>query len=442
MASRAIGRATTAATAGSGIIDPMTKRLENLVGALGLALSDTMANSFEGACELSDSAPAALILIRYNPETRIEALARYLELSHSGTVRLVDRLVREGWVAREACDDLRAVVLVLTPAGEKLVEQLVANRSRSIEQRRRAQDAGKPGLAHAGEPGAGPRRRRSHLPALRFRYLRERRLSAGLPQHLMPRPIRIIEAPSPLGLWPSGVERLPEALLQAGLATRLQAETGTKLRRFPLVLGGDCSILVGNALALRRRGTFGLMFLDGHADFYQPEASPTGQGADMDLALVTGRGPAMVAQIDGFDRYFRDDDVALLGFRDGDEYAANGSQDVRDTGILSIDLARLREIGAEAAAEQGLARLLRHDLAGFWIHLDVDVLDDDVMPAVDFRMPGGVSFAELGTLLTAACRTGHCVGMDVTIFNPTLDPDGSIARNLVDCLAAALDSCA
>lgn len=112
----------------------MTKRLENLVGALGLALSDTVANSFEGACELSDSAPAALFLIRYNPETRIEALARYLELSHSGTVRLVDRLVREGWVAREACDDLRAVVLVLTPAGEKMVEKLVANRSRSIEQ--------------------------------------------------------------------------------------------------------------------------------------------------------------------------------------------------------------------------------------------------------------------------------------------------------------------
>lgn len=294
----------------------------------------------------------------------------------------------------------------------------------------------------------------------------------------MPRPIRIIEAPSPLGLWPSGVERLPEALLQAGLATRLQAETGTKLQppayddrrdavnsmlnptgiadfarsladevtaaldteRFPLVLGGDCSILVGNALALRRRGTFGLMFLDGHADFYQPEASPTGQGADMDLALVTGRGPAMVAQIDGFDRYFRDENVALLGFRDGDEYAANGSQDVRDTGILSIDLAQLREIGAEAAAEQGLARLMRDDVVGFWIHLDVDVLDDAVMPAVDFRMPGGISFGELATLLTTAFRSERCVGMDVTIFNPALDPDGSIARNLVDCLVAALDS--
>ncbi len=110
----------------------MTQRLENLVGALGLAVSDRMAGVFEGVCDLSDSAPAALILIRFNPDTRIEALARYLALSHSGTVRLVDRLVREGWVERQPCEDLRAVVLALTRAGEKMVDKLVAGRSRTL----------------------------------------------------------------------------------------------------------------------------------------------------------------------------------------------------------------------------------------------------------------------------------------------------------------------
>lgn len=110
----------------------MKNRLENLVGALGVALTDGMVNSFEGACELSDNAPAALILIRFNPDTRIEALARYLDLSHSGTVRLVDRLVREGWVERQACDDLRAVVLALTRAGEKMVDKLIEGRNHAI----------------------------------------------------------------------------------------------------------------------------------------------------------------------------------------------------------------------------------------------------------------------------------------------------------------------
>ena len=139
----------------------------------------------------------------------------------------------------------------------------------------------------------------------------------------------IIEAPSVPGLFPRGIERLPGALLDAGLASALDARragrvvppaydarrdagTGllnpTGLRDYahqlcdatgdvldggekPVVLGGDCSILLGNLLALNRRGRFGLLFLDGHADFSQPEAEPNGEAASMDLALATGRGP-------------------------------------------------------------------------------------------------------------------------------------------------------
>jgi MarR family transcriptional regulator, negative regulator of the multidrug operon emrRAB len=110
----------------------MTTRLENQLGALGIALGDSMDSAFDEACAVGDSAPAAMILIHENPDTRIEALARYLELSHSGTVRLVDRLVEARWVAREACEDKRAVVLVLTKAGAKVAERLLEGRRKSI----------------------------------------------------------------------------------------------------------------------------------------------------------------------------------------------------------------------------------------------------------------------------------------------------------------------
>ena len=110
----------------------MTTRLENQLGALGIALGDAMDQAFDEACAVGDSAPAAMILVHENPDTRIEALARYLELSHSGTVRLVDRLVEAGWVAREACDDKRAVVLVLTKAGAKVAERLLDGRRKSL----------------------------------------------------------------------------------------------------------------------------------------------------------------------------------------------------------------------------------------------------------------------------------------------------------------------
>jgi arginase len=289
----------------------------------------------------------------------------------------------------------------------------------------------------------------------------------------------VIEAPSVLGLFPGGVERLPAALLEAGLADVLGARragrvvpppydptrhvtTGllnpTGLRDYalqlarttgdvleggevPIVLGGDCSILLGNLLALRRRGRHGLLFMDGHADFYQPDAEPNGEAASMDLALATGRGPRVVADLDGRGPMVRDEDVAVFGRRDAEEAQRAGSQRIEDTAIAVIDLATVRERGAERAAGDALKRLCRPELGGFWIHLDCDVLDDAVMPAVDYRLPGGLSWDELQTVIQLAMATRSAVGLEVTIFNPALDTDGAIAKALVACLATALTDC-
>jgi DNA-binding MarR family transcriptional regulator len=115
-------------------VKPEELRLQNLLGALGVAVNDGMDDAFDEACAVGDSAPAALILIHENPDTRIEGLARYLSLSHSGTVRLVDRLEQQGWVAREACADKRAVVLVLTEEGENVAAGLQKGRHGSLAQ--------------------------------------------------------------------------------------------------------------------------------------------------------------------------------------------------------------------------------------------------------------------------------------------------------------------
>jgi arginase len=284
----------------------------------------------------------------------------------------------------------------------------------------------------------------------------------------------IIEAPSILGLRPSGVEHLPETLLDSGFAKRLGARRAGRVdpppyddRRdpesgmlniegiarytpllasattavldrgeFPVVLGGDCSIVLGNLLALRQRGRFGLLFIDGHADFYQPEANVNGEAASSDLALATGRGPAAMTTFAGYHPLVRDEDVVVLGFRDAEEAAGYGSQPL-PAAIRAIDLAELRRVGVQGAARTALAHLVRDDVDGFWIHLDVDALDDTIMPAVDYRLPGGLSWSELVSILTVALASERAAGLEVTIFNPSLDHDGSIARGLVAALARA-----
>jgi arginase len=205
---------------------------------------------------------------------------------------------------------------------------------------------------------------------------------------------------------------------------------------------GDCSILLGNLLALRRRGRHGLLFIDGHADFYQPEAEPNGEAASMDLALATGRGPSVVTDLEGLRPLVRDQDVVQFARRDADdadEAAEAGSQRIEDTGITVIDLRAICERGVERAANDALTHLLRPELDGFWLHVDCDALDDAVMPAVDYRLPGGLQWDELETVIRLAVETGRVVGVEVTIFNPLLDSDGSIAHTLVSCLARSLE---
>ncbi|MFI6370533.1 arginase family protein [Streptomyces sp. NPDC050546] len=291
------------------------------------------------------------------------------------------------------------------------------------------------------------------------------------------RDVAIIEAPSVLGLRPTGVEGLPEALLGAGLAEGLGAvragrveppgydperdpETGVLNPegiagysvaladavggvlddgRFPVVLGGDCSVLLGNLLALRRRDRHGLLFLDGHTDFYQPSAEPTGEAASMELALATGRGPRVLADLEGLGPLVRDEDVVALGFRDTEESASYGMQPLPPA-LHALDLDTVRALGAPEAARRAVGLLTGDGTgAGYWVHLDVDVLDDAVMPSVDYRLPGGLTWQDLETVLRTALTGGGAVGLDVAIFNPRLDPDGSIAERLTECLLRGFD---
>lgn len=206
---------------------------------------------------------------------------------------------------------------------------------------------------------------------------------------------------------------------------------------FPLVVGGDCTVLLGCLLALRREGRHGLYFFDGHADFYQPDISPSGETADMELGLAAGIGPEIITSLEGRKPLVRESDVVLFGFRDEVLIKQHGGQDVRASNMTCISLSDIRDDGFSNAIERGLEKLLGN-VDSFWVHVDLDVLDDAEMPAVDYRMQGGLSFGELVSSLRRLMTTGKAIGMDVTIFNPTLDRDGSLAERIVDLMAASL----
>ncbi|KYG07726.1 hypothetical protein BE21_27740 [Sorangium cellulosum] len=182
------------------------------------------------------------------------------------------------------------------------------------------------------------------------------------------------------------------------------------------------------------------MFIDGHANFYQPEVNPNGEAASMDLAFATGHGPRLLTDLEGRGPLVRDEDAVVFGFRDADEQAAYGSQP-QPPGMRVFDLATVRRLEVERATRTAVEHLTRDGLEGFFIHVDADSLDD-IMPAVDYRIAGGLSWEELASALQIAIGSGRAVGIEITIYNPNLDVDGAAGRGLVDTLSRALGASA
>lgn len=218
------------------------------------------------------------------------------------------------------------------------------------------------------------------------------------------------------------------------LADRI--ERHIRAGRFPLVLGGDCSIQLGASLALRRVGHYGLVAVDASGDFRHLGNSPAdsiGASGGEEVAIATGRGQDDLADLEGRKPYLRDEDIRFIGIRDGDEDLA----EFAELRIPALTVGELRRLGPSDAAKAVATSLGTDVVDGFWLHLDADVLDPAVMPAVDSADPDGLRPDELTPVLTALLASPHCVGMNVTIYDPDRDPDGTAGDILTDTVVHA-----
>ncbi|MCP2340306.1 arginase family protein [Actinomadura rupiterrae] len=302
----------------------------------------------------------------------------------------------------------------------------------------------------------------------------------------MARRVSLLDAPSNIGLRPlyeghvPGVRRLPEALRAHGLAEKLDAEEAGRVEapgyavvpdpvtgyrngqahiaytaqladrvaellddgRFPLVLGGDCGVLLGPLLALRRRGTYGLAYLDGHADYAPPRDRAKAHGvrnvAGYALRIATGHGADGLADLDGLRPFVAEERAVALGYQwEPEDHGVLASEEFDASAITRLSSADIRARGGKDAGAAALDVLEDAASDGFWIHLDADVLDRSVMPAVDSPNPNGLSLDELSDLLEVLLSSPRAVGMNVSIYDPDVDPDGTAGAALVGVLARA-----
>ena len=212
--------------------------------------------------------------------------------------------------------------------------------------------------------------------------------------------------------------------------------------RFPLVIGGDCPILLGCLAALKEiyESRVGLFFIDGHEDAYQPHKSPTGEAAEMELGFALGINcehlPSNI--VNGLHVPLVDArNVCVLGPRDMKYLQNQGITSVSRKVIKAfyddIDIRKSKDI--EGLINRVMKHLISKRAADkLWFHVDLDVLSTRSMSAVDYKQPGGINWNQLKKITKAIMSSGYTIGMNITIYNPDLDPDSRFAKHIVSYL--------
>lgn len=204
----------------------------------------------------------------------------------------------------------------------------------------------------------------------------------------------------------------------------------------PFLLGGCCTLLAGGLAGARDAlGTIGLVYVDGHLDFYDGQTSPTGEAADMPVAVVLGDGPRPWVERVAPVPVTPPAAIAILGYRDPDELddlrtllAGN-----RRAGVLAVDADTIRRDGPGATSVRALEHVGRV-ADRIWLHVDLDVLDERVFPATDYLIPNGLTWDELVALLQPVASAPNLVGWSLSCYNPEKDPDGADGRAIVDAI--------
>jgi MarR family transcriptional regulator, negative regulator of the multidrug operon emrRAB len=110
-----------------------TSRSSNLLGAFVIAVYDQMLERIESELGIGGQAAAALVVIGFNQGRSVDFLSGALQLSHSGCVRVIDKLAQAALVERREGKDRRVVELYLTEAGERRMQVVLRTRGKYLD---------------------------------------------------------------------------------------------------------------------------------------------------------------------------------------------------------------------------------------------------------------------------------------------------------------------
>jgi len=200
--------------------------------------------------------------------------------------------------------------------------------------------------------------------------------------------------------------------------------------QFPLVLSGNCNASVGTIAGAESLGDLGIVWFDAHPDFNTPETTTTGFTDGMGLAVAVGHCWRKMAEgVPGFSPV-AEEHVVLAGVRD-----VQPSEEER------LTASKVAVVGADSVRREGPRALaesldnLKAGISRIYVHLDLDVLDPEVVGRANgFAAEGGLSAEELLTALGMVRGRFDVVAVGIASYDPAFDADGRVLGAALACV--------
>lgn len=216
-------------------------------------------------------------------------------------------------------------------------------------------------------------------------------------------------------------------------ALKPRVEQAVKSGALPLILSGDCSVVLATIAGVRRYSRHvGLVYMDRDADLNTPATTSTGCVDGMVISHVVGRGAAELVRFWSEPPLVREPDVAVFGVARLDPAEEEVLNRTPLRRYLAADVQRM---GAAAAAQEAIDRIHAggHE---FVLHFDVDVIAD--FQATNYPAAGGLRLDEVREALEVFATQKHLAAIDVSAYDPAKDPDGAGAKLVIELLATVL----
>lgn len=212
-----------------------------------------------------------------------------------------------------------------------------------------------------------------------------------------------------------------------------RVEQAVKSGALPMILAGDCSVVLATVAGLRRYFRHvSLIYMDRDADLNTPATTLSGCLDGMVISHVIGRGAAELVRFWGEPPLVREPDIALFGV---DRIDPAEEEVLRSSPIRRYLADEIKRTGSVAAAREAVERIHGRGYECV-LHFDVDVIAD--FQATDYPGTGGLSLEEVREALDVFAQQPHLAAIEVAAYNPLKDPDGSGARLIIGLLADIL----